>query len=46
MEGTGQTANQTGKGMQEGASGVGSRIIEGAKNLAVSIGEKLQDVGK
>ena len=39
MEGTGQTANQTGEGMKEGASGIGSKIIEGAKNLAVSIGE-------
>jgi hypothetical protein len=46
MEGTGQTVNQSGEGMQEGASGVGSRIIEGAKDLAVSIGEKLQDFGK
>jgi len=42
----GQSANQTGEGLQEGASGVGSKITEGAKDLAGSIGEKLQDLGK
>jgi hypothetical protein len=31
--------------MQKGASGVGSKIT-GAKNLAGSIGDKLQDLGK
>jgi hypothetical protein len=42
----GQSANQTGEGMQEGASDVGSKITEGAKDLAGSIGDKLQDLAK
>ena len=46
MEGAGQMTNQFGEGMQECASGVGSKITEGAKDLAGSIGEKLQDCGK
>ncbi len=46
IEGAGQLANQTGEDMQEGASGVGSKITESAKDLTGSIGEKLQDLGK
>jgi hypothetical protein len=32
--------------MQGNASDMGSKITEGAKNMAENIGEKLQDLGK
>ena len=41
-----QGANKTGEAIQGNASEMGSKITEGAKNLAENVGEKLQDLAK
>jgi hypothetical protein len=46
MESAIQSANQTGQDVKQITREVGSKITEGAKDLAGNIGDKLQDLGK